>query len=63
MRFRPCTTHVTVGQRVAIHPSTDAWMMGDRYGTVHVIGSKHVHVMCDSGTLRRFHPSNVTPSY
>jgi hypothetical protein len=24
----------TIGQRVELHPATDRWMMGDRYGTI-----------------------------
>ena len=28
------TEHTYVGRRVELHPGTDAWMMGDRYGVV-----------------------------
>tara|TARA_R110000744_G_C19235819_1_gene548689 strand:- start:310 stop:525 length:216 start_codon:yes stop_codon:yes gene_type:complete len=28
----------TVGDRVEVHPGTDLWMMGARYGTVKKIG-------------------------
>ena len=50
------------GMRVAIHPATDAWMQGDRYGYVVRIGRKWIFVRCDrSERVRRFHPDNVTP--
>lgn len=26
--------HPMVGKRVELHPGTDAWMMGDRYGEI-----------------------------
>jgi hypothetical protein len=52
----------TVGQRVTAHPATDAWMCGDRFGTVERIGLRYVHVRMDrSGKLRRFTPRNVLP--
>lgn len=44
-----------VGRRVKIHPATDAWMQGDRYGTVVKIGRDLVHVRCDaSQRVRKF---------
>jgi hypothetical protein len=50
----------TKGERVEAHPATDAWMMGDRYGTVHKIGHKYVHVLMDrSGRVRFFTPKNL----
>ena len=43
-----------VGQRVELHPATDAWMMGDRYGEVVKITRQYVHVKMDrSGKIRR----------
>jgi len=46
------------GQRVQLCPSTDRWMMGDRYGKVDKIGTTKVTVHFDvSGHRRRFHPS------
>jgi len=36
-----------VGQRVQLHPATDLWMRGDRYGTVTAIGRKYVHIRPD----------------
>lgn len=35
------------GQRVQLHPATDAWMMGNRYGTVTRIGQHKVFVRLD----------------
>lgn len=62
----------SVGQRVEVHPATDAFMMGDRYGVVEKIytprtvqgvephNSVRIHVLMDrSGKVRRFHPDNL----
>jgi hypothetical protein len=44
-----------LGQRIKIHPATDAWMQGDRYGVVVKVGRDLVHVRCDaSGRVRKF---------
>ena len=40
------------GERVALHPATDLWMRGDRYGTVTVLSPTHATVRTDHG--RRF---------
>lgn len=49
-----------VGQRVMAHPGTNAWMIGDRYGTVERVGVTLVRVRMDkSGRLLAFHPANV----
>ena len=48
------------GDRVELHPATDAWMMGDRYGEVVCIGYMYVHVKMDrSGKIRRVVPENI----
>ena len=48
------------GMRVELHPATDAWMMGDRYGDVVKVGRKLVHVQMDrSGRTRKVHPRNI----
>jgi len=48
------------GQRVQLHPATDAWMRGDRYGTVTKCGRKYVHVTLErSGRTLRFAPENI----
>lgn len=45
---------------VEAHPATDAWMMGDRYGTVVKVGRVWVHVrMTRSGKVRRFRERNL----
>ena len=65
-----------VGQRVSTHPATDAWMRGDRYGTVekvarllpiHGRGDRYgtrtvVYVRLDrSGRLLPFAPWDLIP--
>jgi hypothetical protein len=65
-----------IGARVELHPATDEWMQGDRYGeivgrgrrreyrdrsTVTASFERLVVVKLDrSGRTRRFHPENVT---
>lgn len=46
----------TPGQRVAIHPSTSAWLSGLRFATVVKIGHKHVYVQLDNGKVRGHAP-------
>lgn len=49
-----------VGDRVQIHPASDAWMQGDRYGEVVKVGRSIVHVKMDRhGRVRRFHAVNI----
>jgi hypothetical protein len=49
-----------VGDRVGLHPATDRWMRGDRFGTVSKVGRRYVHVKLDlSGDTRPFSPENV----
>lgn len=56
-----CTQDVVVGDRVELHPATDAWMMGDRFGDVIKVGTKLVHVRMDtSGKVRKLAPDLVT---
>lgn len=44
-----------VGDRVQLHPATDLWMRGARYGTVTKVTKTHVHVKVDKlGTVKRF---------
>lgn len=38
---------IELRSRVQLHPATDAWMAGDRYGVIVGIGRKRVHVKCD----------------
>jgi len=50
-----------VGTRVQAHPATDAWMRGDRFGTVAAVGRKLVHVRMErSGRVLRFGPDLLT---
>lgn len=45
---------------VEAHPATDAWMQGDRYGTVTKVGRKWVHVrMRRSDKVRKFLPGDL----
>lgn len=46
------------GDRVQLHPATDAWMQGDRYGTVDKVtaSGKLVVVMDKSGRRLRVDP-------
>lgn len=53
-------TELKVGQRVQLHPASDAWMAGDRYGEVIKVGRSIVHVKMDrSGRVRWFHPETI----
>ena len=63
------------GTRVALHPATDEWMQGDRYGEI--VGRGHYREYVEtfakehtrsrpwlvkldkSGRVRRFHPDNL----
>jgi len=62
------STMFKAGDRVELHPATDRWMMGDRFGTV--IGKKRprsgpigflaIKVKLDkSGKVIAFHPANL----
>ena len=49
-----------IGDSVELHPGTDRWMRGDRFGAVVKIGRKHLHVKMDvSGQTIRVHPDNI----
>jgi len=48
------------GVRVQLHPATDAWMQGDRFGVVDHVGRFYVHVKMDrSGRMLRFTPEKL----
>lgn len=52
-----------IDQRVQLHPATDLWMRGARYGTVRRIGRKHVHVHVDAiNRVVRVDPRNLLPA-
>ena len=49
-----------VGHRVELHPATDRWMMGDRFGNVVKVGRKLVHVKMDrSGKTLKVSPECI----
>lgn len=49
-----------VGDRVELHPGTDRWMRGDRYGDVVRVGRTRLHVHMDrSGQTITVSPGNV----
>jgi hypothetical protein len=55
-------TTLEPGGRVAIHPATDWFMRGERYGQVVTIGRKWIHVRLErSGRVVRFTPGNLEP--
>lgn len=52
--------HFKRGDRIEMHPATDRWMMGDRYGYVENVGRKYVCVRLDkSGRCMNTDPSNI----
>jgi hypothetical protein len=49
-----------VGKRIQLHPGTDQWMMGDRYGKVTRAGKDLVTVKMDrSGRSLRVRPAHI----
>ncbi len=54
-----------IGERVELHPGTDAWMRGDRYGEIVAVVEQHGRVMSvrvrmdKSGRVLRLDPSRV----
>lgn len=51
------------GQRVELHPATDLWMRGARFGTVEKIGRKWIHVNVDLlGRTVRISYRNLMPA-
>ena len=53
-----------IGDRVQLHPGTDRWMMGDRFGTIEKHGRRRdmFYVRLDkSGKLLRFSEYNLMP--
>jgi ribosomal protein L21E len=59
LKFR---TDFPEGKRVQLHPGTDQWMMGDRFGTVRTIDPKTflIHVKMDrSGKTLKCRPDHI----
>jgi hypothetical protein len=54
-------TEIIPGQRIEIHPSTDEWMMGDRYGEIiEITESGKFRVMLDKSMREIFvHPRKI----
>lgn len=47
-------------RRVELHPCTDRWMMGDRFGRILRVKDGVVHVRLDkSNKTFKFHPDNI----
>lgn len=56
-------TEYAIGQRVELHPATDAWMRGDRYGQIVRCGTKFYHVAMDRNQrILRVPPRNILRS-
>jgi hypothetical protein len=56
------TDSVRVGDRVELHPATDAWMAGDRFGQVIDVSPRgdSVRVAFDrSGKIRKVRAANI----
>jgi hypothetical protein len=48
-----------IGERVELHPATDLWMMGARFGTVIKVTRTKVHVKLDAGRTVRMSPTDL----
>lgn len=51
--FYLSTSDFLPGERVQLHPATDLWMMGAKYGTVVKVTKTRVHVKLDIGRTVR----------
>lgn len=48
------------GTRIELHPGTDQWIMGDRFGEITYIGRSYLHVKMDrSGRTLKVPPEHV----
>ena len=47
------------GERVQLHPATDLWMSGAKYGTVVKTTRTRVHVRLDIGRTVALAPTNL----
>jgi hypothetical protein len=48
-----------VGDRIQLHPASERWMRGDRYGEVVSLGRKYLKVRMDSGPTFKVDPRDV----
>jgi hypothetical protein len=54
--------HFHEGQRIELHPATDFWVAGARYGTVVSVGTKKVNVSLDKLTgIHHISPGMLRP--
>jgi hypothetical protein len=59
----PIAQDYGVGDRVQLHPATDAWLRGDRYGQIRKVTQKFYHIAMDtSGRVLRVRPSQILES-
>ncbi len=47
------------GSRVQLHPATDLWMSGARYGNVAHVGRKLLHILLDNNKTVKVSPDNI----
>lgn len=54
-----------IGRRVQLHPATDRWMMGDRYGEIIKVGREYIYVKLDKSgkTIKFSQASPLAPSF
>jgi len=57
----PHLTDFKPGDRVQLHPATDLWMQGARYGVVKRIGGRWIYVSLDIGLIKKILPMNLMP--
>lgn len=56
----PLALKFPAGKRVELHPGTDQWMMGDRFGNVVRVKDGLVHVKMDrSGKTLKCKPEHI----
>jgi hypothetical protein len=56
----PVPQDFSIGDRIQLHPATDAWMRGDRFGQIHKVTQKFYYVSMDvSGRVLRVPPCNI----
>lgn len=59
-RDTPATSDFTIGDRVQLHPATDLWARGARFGDVVSVGRKLVRVHVDAlGRTICIDPANL----
>lgn len=48
-----------IGDRVQLHPATDAWMRGDRYGRVARVSNTYLTLAMDSRRILKVSFDNI----